>query len=141
MVRYPDTAHAAHGNYGVEYDLVLPLQNTRDRPQTVRLALQTPIKFDAPAPGLRFFAEPPNRIFFRGSIRLRFRDDQSTPQSRIIHLVQRQGEQGEDLLRLRLQPKETRWIQFTMLYPPDATPPQVLTIETLSDRKSHPSVQ
>ncbi|BAY51658.1 hypothetical protein NIES2134_107500 [Thermostichus vulcanus NIES-2134] len=141
VVRYPDTAHAAHGNYGVEYDLVLPLQNTRDRPQTVRLALQTPIKFDAPAPGLRFFAEPPNRIFFRGSIRLRFRDDQSTPQSRIIHLVQRQGEQGEDLLRLRLQPKETRWIQFTMLYPPDATPPQVLTIETLSDRKSHPSVQ
>ncbi|MFN3678464.1 DUF3370 domain-containing protein [Thermosynechococcus sp.] len=136
--RYSDTAYAAHGNYGVEYDLILPLKNTSDRPQTVRLALQTPIKFDAPASGLRFFAEPPNRIFFRGSVRLRFRDDQGTPQSRIIHLVQRQGQQGEDLVRLTLQPQETRWVQFTLLYPPDATPPQVLTIETLADPLSRP---
>nr|WP_298975917.1 DUF3370 domain-containing protein [uncultured Thermosynechococcus sp.] len=131
--RYPDTAYAAHGNYGVEYDLILPLKNTSDRPHTVRLALQTPIKFDTPASGLRFFAEPPNRIFFRGSVRLRFRDDQGTPQSRIIHLVQRQGQQGEDLVRLTLQPQEIRRVQFTLLYPPDATPPQVLTIETLAD--------
>ncbi|BCX12276.1 MAG: hypothetical protein KatS3mg067_1214 [Thermosynechococcus sp.] len=138
VVRYPDTAYAAHGNYGVEYDLVLPLQNTSDRPQTIRLALQTPVKFDAPAPGLRFFAEPPNRIFFRGSVRLRFRDDQGTPQSRIIHLVQRQGQQGDDLVRLTLQPQEIRWVQFTMVYPPDATPPQVLTIETLADPLSRP---
>ncbi|WJI25943.1 DUF3370 domain-containing protein [Thermosynechococcus sp. B3] len=138
VVRYPDTAYAAHGNYGIEYDLVLPLQNTSDRPQTVRLALQTPIKFDAPARGLRFFAEPPTRIFFRGSIRLRFRDDQGTPQSRIIHLVQRQGQQGDDLVRLTLQPQEIRWVQFTLLYPPDATPPQVLTIETLADPLSRP---
>ncbi|MDR5638357.1 MULTISPECIES: DUF3370 domain-containing protein [unclassified Thermosynechococcus] len=138
VVRYPDTAYAAHGNYGIEYDLVLPLQNTSDRPQTLRLALQTPIKFDAPARGLRFFAEPPNRIFFRGSVRLRFRDDQGTPQSRIIHLVQRQGQQGDDLVRLTLQPQEIRWVQFTLLYPPDATPPQVLTIETLADPLSRP---
>ncbi|ATS17556.1 hypothetical protein BRW62_01000 [Parathermosynechococcus lividus PCC 6715] len=131
VVRYPDTAYAAHGNYAVEYDLVLPLHNQSDRPQTIRLALQTPIKFDAPAPTLRFFAEPPNRIFFRGSVRLRYRDDQGAPQSRIIHLVQRQGQQGGDLVRLTLQPNETRFVQFTMLYPPDATPPQVLTVETL----------
>lgn len=131
VVRYPDTAYAAHGNYGVEYDLFLPLQNPSDRPQTIRLALQTPLKFDAPAPALQFFAEPPNRIFFRGSVRLRYRDDQGTPQSRIIHLVQRQGQQGGDLVRLTLQPNETRLVRFTMLYPPDATPPQVLTVETL----------
>ncbi|MFN4279691.1 DUF3370 domain-containing protein [Thermosynechococcus sp.] len=136
--RYPDTAYAAHGNYGVEYDLILPLQNTGDRPQRVRLALQTPLKFDAPGEGLRFFAEPPNRIFFRGSVRLRFRDDHGTPQSRIIHLVQRQGQQGEDLVRLTLQPQEIRRVQFTLLYPPDATPPQVLTIETLADPLSRP---
>jgi len=133
VVRYSDTAYAAHGNYAIEYDLFLPLYNGGDRPQTIRLALQTPIKFDAPAPALRFFAEPPNRIFFRGSVRLRYRDDQGTPQSRIIHLVQRQGQQGGDLVRLTLQPKETRFVQFTMLYPPDATPPQVLTIETLQN--------
>ncbi len=133
VVRYPDTAYAAHGNYGIEYDLFLPLQNPGDRPETIRLALETPLKFDAPAPALQFFANPPHRIFFRGSVRLRYRDDQGTPQSRIIHLVQRQGEQGEDLVRLTLQPQETRFVRLTFLYPPDATPPQVLTVETLRD--------
>ncbi|MDG2991525.1 DUF3370 domain-containing protein [Candidatus Synechococcus calcipolaris G9] len=131
VVRYPDTAYAAHGNYGIEYDVFLPLQNNTTQPQTVTVSLQTPIKFDAPAAGLRFYETPPNRIFFRGTVRLHYRDDRGTPQSQFVHLVQRQGEQGPELLRLTLQPGEIRPTRLSFLYPADATPPQVLTIQTL----------
>lgn len=131
VVRYPDTAYSAHGNYGIEYDVFLPLRNHTAQPQTVTVRLQTPIKGDAPATGLRFYETPPNRVFFRGTVRLRYQDDRGTPQSQFIHLVQRQGEQGPELLRLTLQPGETRRTRLSFLYPPDATPPQVLTIQTL----------
>lgn len=131
VVRYPDTAYSAHGNYAIEYDIFLPLQNNTNQPQTITVSLQTPIKFDPPAPELRFYQTPPNRTFFRGTVRLRYRDDQATPQSQFVHLVQRQGEQGPELLRLTLKPGETRPTRLTFLYPPDATPPQVLTIQTL----------
>src|SRR5919199_258481 len=42
LVGYPDTAYEAHGNYGVEYNLSLPLYNPTDKPQTVALTIETP---------------------------------------------------------------------------------------------------
>lgn len=65
LVRYPDTAYQAHGNYGIEYDLVLPLHNATPQPQTVTIALQTPIKEDElSTDGLRFFDPLPTPTFF-----------------------------------------------------------------------------
>jgi hypothetical protein len=132
LVRYPDTALQAHGNYAVEYDLSLPLYNPTDRPQRVTLSLQTPVKFDQPAAPIRFLNPPPNQVFFRGSLRLRYRDDGGTPISRYLHLVQRRGQAGEPLVTLQIAPQETRLVQVNLLYPPDATPPQLLTVRTLS---------
>ncbi|CAC5340417.1 conserved exported hypothetical protein [Planktothrix rubescens CCAP 1459/22] len=132
VVRYPDTAYQAHGNYGIEYNLILPLYNPTSQPQKVILTIQTPIKEEKLSqPGLRFFDPPAPQVFFRGTVRLSFGDDQGKSQIRYIHLVQKRGQQGESLVQLILKPQETRSVKVDFLYPPDASPPQVLTVKTL----------
>lgn len=131
-VRYPDTAYESHGNYGVEYNLSLPLFNRSDRPQTVTVALETAIKEDGLSKkGLRFFETLPRPVFFRGTVRVRSANDQRRAETRYVHLVHRRGQAGTPLVTLTLKPREQRLVQFDMLYPPDATPPQVLTVQTL----------
>lgn len=132
LVRYPDTAYQAHGNYGIQYDLTLPLHNPSDQPRTVTIALQTPIKEDTLSEnGLRFFDPLPPQIFFRGTVRIRYTDDRGLPQTRYVHLVQHRGEQGEPLAVLNMVGGDRRLVEFSFLYPPDSTPPQVLTIRTV----------
>jgi hypothetical protein len=38
---------------------------------------------------------------------------------------------GEPLVQMKMPASDRRLVQFDFLYPPDATPPQMLTIETL----------
>ncbi len=132
VARYPDTAYQAHGNYAIEYNLTLPLQNLSDQTQTVAITLETPIKEDQPKDGnLRFLEPVPRQVFFRGTVRLRYTDDRRLPQTRYIHLVQRRGQQGEPLAVMIMKPGDRRLVQFDFLYPPDSTPPQILTVKTL----------
>ncbi len=133
LTRYSDTALLAHGNYGVHYQLSLPLYNPNSTPQRVAVTVQTPIKQDLWGQGLRFLRALPDQIFFRGTVRVRYRDDNRNSQMRYYHLHQRQGEQGEPLAIVMLQPKEKRLIEVDYVYPPDATPPQVLTVQNLQD--------
>ncbi|MFZ4665121.1 MAG: DUF3370 domain-containing protein [Prochlorotrichaceae cyanobacterium] len=131
-VRYEDTAYQAHGNYGVGYRLVLPLQNQSDRPQSVAISLETPLKEDdLSQKGLRFFVSPPDRIFFRGPVRIRYRDRNDRLVSRYLHLVLRRGQRGTPLATIDLAPGEQQRVTVELLYPADSTPPQVLTLETL----------
>ncbi|MBW4664890.1 MAG: DUF3370 domain-containing protein [Chroococcus sp. CMT-3BRIN-NPC107] len=131
LARYPDTAYSAHGNYGIQYNLSLPLHNNTDRPQTVTVSLQTPLKEDKLSKsGLRFLSPPASQVFFRGTVRVAYTSDRGLPQTRYIHLVQKRGEQGAPLVKLTMKPQDTRLVQVNFLYPPDATPPQVLTIAT-----------
>ncbi len=131
LVRYPDTAYQAHGNYGIEYNLSLPLHNPTDQTQTVTVALETPIKEDTLSQdGLRFFDPLPSPTFFRGTVRIRYNDDQGLPRTRHVHLVQRRGQQGDPLATLTLPAGTRRLVEVSFLYPPDATPPQVLTVKT-----------
>lgn len=133
LVRYRDTAYRAHGNYGIHYHLTLPLLNSTDRTQTVVLALQTPIKEDRLSKaGLRFFQPPERRIFFRGTVRVRYTDERGLLHNRYIHLVQQRGQQGKPLVTLNLRAGERRLVTVELLYPPDSTPPQVLTVRTLT---------
>lgn len=129
-VRYPNTAYLAHGNYGVHYRLTLPLKNPSKDRKTVTISFQTPIKDNEGKSGLKFYRNPPKSIFFRGTVRLRYRDDSGTPLVRYFHLVHRRGELSSPLATVTLEPKGARLISFDFVYPPDATPPQVLTIET-----------
>lgn len=128
VARYPDTAFRSHGNYGVRYSLDLPLYNNTGSSQTVSIKLQTPMQDDSLVAGLRFRRPPENRIFFRGTVRLRFRNQMGIEQTHYVHLVQRRGQEGEPLLRLTLPPETRRDLEVDLIYPADATPPQVLTV-------------
>ncbi|BDI18059.1 hypothetical protein ANSO36C_38610 [Nostoc cf. commune SO-36] len=131
LVRYPDTAYRAHGNYGIQYNLKLPLYNNTQSPQTVSVSIQTPLKEDQLVkPGLRFFSTPARQVFFRGTVRVRYRNDQNQPQTQFVHLVQKRGQPGEPLVLLKMKPGDRSLVEVDFLYPPDATPPQVLTVST-----------
>ena len=133
LARYPDTAYRAHGNYGIHYNLSLPLVNDSDRTQTVALMLETPLQ-DESSPGALNFRNPPyDRIFFRGTVRFRYTDDWNRQQTRYFHVVQRQGQMGEPLVTLRMPPRLRRMVEVDFLYPPDASPPQVVTVHTLEE--------
>ncbi|MBD2070689.1 DUF3370 domain-containing protein [Leptolyngbya sp. FACHB-671] len=138
LVRYPDTAYQAHGNYAIQYSLSLPLHNPTDQTQQVAIALQTPIKEDLLSQnGLRFFEPLPTQTFFRGTVRVRYTDDRGLPRTRYIHVVQRRGQQGEPLVTLEMPEGDRRLVQVDFLYPPDSTPPQVLTVQTLERTDSN----
>ena len=128
LVRYPDTAYRAHGNYGVQYSLTLPLYNPNQEIKTVSLAIATPIKQDTP--GVKFLDNPGERVFFRGMVQVKYNDNRGVPRLKYVHLVQKQGERGEDLLKLKMPPQSRNLVSVDFLYPPDATPPQILTIRT-----------
>ncbi|MFK0734136.1 MAG: DUF3370 domain-containing protein [Gloeotrichia echinulata IR180] len=131
LVRYPDTAYFAHGNYAIQYSLTLPLYNNSQNPQSVSVTLQTPLKEDQLVkPGLRFFTTPARQVFFRGTVRVRYKNDQGQPQTQYVHLVQKRGQPGEPLILLNMKPGDRSFVQVDFLYPPDATPPQVLTVST-----------
>jgi hypothetical protein len=130
-VRYPDTAYEAHGNYGVHYSLKLPLANPSNTPRQVTVSLQTPLKQEKIDGGLKFLNPLPRTVNFRGTVKVRYPDDQGTLQTKYYHLVQKRGDQGSPLITLTLPPRSNRSVQVDLLYPPDATPPQVLTLRSL----------
>lgn len=130
LARYPDTAYRAHGNYGVHYKVKLPLYNDSDAEQQVVLRMQTPLQDETLKYGLRFLRNPVDRIFFRGTVRVRYQSSSGQEQTRYLHVVQRQGDEGDPILRIDLPPDAQREVVVEFIYPPDATPPQVLTIST-----------
>jgi hypothetical protein len=129
LARYPDTAYAAHGNYGIQYSLALPLYNPTQDCQFVKISLQTPLKNDEKG-GLKFHNPPGKQVFYRGTVRLQYADATNKIVTRFVHLVQQRGQQGEPLVELEIEPKKQKSVQIDLIYPPDATPPQVLTIST-----------
>jgi Protein of unknown function (DUF3370) len=139
LARYPDTAYRAHGNYGIQYNLKLPLHNNTQSSQIVTVSIQTPLKEDRLVkPGLRFFSTPARQMFFRGTVRVRYKDDQGKPQTQFFHLAQRRGQPGEPLVLLNMKTGDRRLVEVDLLYPPDATPPQVLTVATQAGGQSPP---
>jgi len=128
--RYLDTAYEAHGNYGIEYNLILPLENKSNELKTVKIAIETPLKREDTQQGLRFFEPLPKNVFFRGTVRVKYADDQGRSQTQYFHLVQRRGQMGEPLVVLQMKPGEKRRVLVDLIYPADATPPQILTVQT-----------
>ena len=131
---YPGTAWAAHGNYGVEYDLRLPLRNDTGRPVSLQLALESPLKGDKPLGGLKFRQGPGGSIWFRGSLEVAGLDGpEAKPLGREgFHLVLRSGQEGPSLGTVTLAPGGQRQLRLRLIYPADATPPQVLSLLPLA---------
>lgn len=131
LVRYPDTAYESHGNYGVHYDLSLPLYNPTNQSKTVTITLETPQKEERLSQGGLIFRQPPwNFPYFRVTVRLQYAEESGRPMTRYVHLWHRRGQVLEPLLKLNLAAGENRTVQVDFLYPPDSTPPQVLTVRT-----------
>ena len=127
---YPGTAWAAHGNYGVEYDLTLPLQNQGTNQQRLLVALESPLKTDRPSKGLRFRSDGKGAVMFRGPVEITgLNDSEGRSLGRqTVHLVLRQGQEGPPLGELWLRPGERQDVRIRLIYPADATPPQVITV-------------
>ncbi len=132
LIRYPDTAYEAHGNYGIEYNLTLPLQNSTNKTQTVSVTLETPLKEDKLSQGgLRFRKPSLDFPFFRGTVRVKYIDDGGKQVTRYVHLWHRTGQVLEPLLKLTIPANTGRQVQVDVIYPPDSTPPHVLSVRTL----------
>jgi hypothetical protein len=127
---YPGTAWAAHGNYGVTYDLSLPLRNDTPRPVQLALALESPLKNDQPLGGLRFNTTPARAVMFRGTVEVSGLDNAAGGPGgrRRFHLVLRAGQEGPPLGTVSLRPGQERQLRVRLIYPADATPPQVLSL-------------
>ena len=127
---YPGTAWAAHGNYGVTYDLSLPLRNDTGTPVRLALALESPIKTDQPLGGLRFNTTPARAVMFRGTVEVSGLDTETGGPGgrRRFHLVLRAGQEGPTLGTVSLRPGQERQLRVRLIYPADATPPQVLSL-------------
>jgi len=129
--RYQDTAYQAHGNYGVQYSLSLPLYNPKPETKTVKLSIDTPIKQDRlNDDNLLFLFPRAAQVFFRGTVRVKYNDDRNLPRTRYVHLVQHRGEMGKPILTLNIPGRSRKLVYVDFLYPPDSTPPQILTIKT-----------
>ena len=124
---YPATAWAAHGNYGVEYHLTLPLLNDTPAPMTLQLALESPQEREPQAGVVRLVEPSPNTpVRFRGPVAVQGLD--GAPGERVFHLVQRRGQPGPLLGTVTMAPGEERTVVVRLVYPADATPPQVLSL-------------
>jgi hypothetical protein len=142
LTRYRDTALQGHGNYMVHYKLTFPLENSTDQTQRTSLTFQTPIKDDRHNDRLTFFETPPDRIFYRGTVRITYPDDLRRETTRYIHLVQNRGQQADPLAVIEIPAGTKRMAEIEFFYPPDATPPQVITVRTLTrDESSSISTQ
>lgn len=136
LARYPDTAYSAHGNYGIEYNISLPLFNSTNQMQRVMVSFSSPLKDNDLREGILFVSPRDRQVFFRGTVRVRFQDDRGVLQTRYVHLVQRRGQPGRALTILNIPPGDRRLVEIDFLYPPDATPPQVLTVRTLDNSRA-----
>jgi hypothetical protein len=77
------------------------------------------------------YMQPPNRpVMFRGPIRVTWRDAQGNVQTRHPHLVIQHGHAMPPFATIAVPAGTTTQATLTLLYPADATPPQLLTIES-----------
>jgi hypothetical protein len=138
---YPGTAWAAHGNYGVEYNLAIPLRNTSSKPVQLELAFESPLKSDQAQGGLRFNPEPGKAVMFRGTVEASGLDAENGAAAgrRRFHLVERVGQQGPVLGTVSLAAGASRQLRVRLIYPADATPPQVLSLLPVKQSPEQPA--
>lgn len=130
--RYSDTAYQAHSNYGITYDIDIPLSNNSNTDKQVEISFDSPLRIGEKKvqDTLDFYDKAPEKINFRGEFKLKYKDDLGTDIERYIHIVQRFGQKGQALVSLNLKPGEIRRVNISYIYPADATPPHVLSIST-----------
>jgi hypothetical protein len=128
VVRNADTAYLANGNYAVHYSLRIPLRNQSSTGRLVTIAMQNP--YSDTKNNFYFLTTPSSRVFFRGSVKVTS-GTSDKPQVHFFHLVLHQGESGEAIFSKEVTASATENVQVDLYYPPDATPPQTISIESV----------
>ena len=129
--RNPGTAYEAHGNYGVRYDLTMPLKNCSQATRSVSLALETPIKSNIKSERVMFVSPPHSDVYFRGTLKVTTGTGDATGSIKFYHIVQRRGEKGQPFITLPLAPGQEQTVRIEFYYPPDCTPPHLLTVSAI----------
>jgi hypothetical protein len=118
LLRYPTSAVRSHANYGVEYSLEVPLHNGSDRPQKVQFLM------DSPTAGNAVFLRA-----FRGLAAFDETDPSGQVRTNYVQVSQEPRERGSTPLHeVIVPPGSSRHLRVRLVYPADATPPQLLRI-------------
>lgn len=133
VVRNESSAYQAHGNYGVKYDLTFPLKNTTERNLTVNFALETPLKSDEKKDSVTFYQPTDKRVFYRGTLKVGATKGKKVSKFNYQHIVEHRGESVAPVLSTVVPKNSTSTVEVQLIYPPDCTPPQMLTLSTSSD--------
>lgn len=133
LARVGDTAWGNHGNYGVAYRLRLHLE-AKPQAQKVGLALGHPgaVVGTGAAARVSFLLPPAPSVTWRGPVMVRVRDPRGQISQSLHHLVLRSGQAPERFKSLSLAPHQGLDVELRWLYPPDATPAQLLVLEGLA---------
>jgi hypothetical protein len=133
QARYPDTAFQGHGNYGVTYRLTVRLQNSAKTPQAYRFALSQPTNITPQGPGhIATYKQPPETaVTFRGLLRVDEKGGKTAVVPRFTHVVLRKGQLPPSFETVAVPGGEERELVISLIYPADATPPQLLTIQRI----------
>jgi hypothetical protein len=115
--RLPDAAYAAHGNYGVTYDLALPLRNPGSRARRVELWLDSP----KPTPGMP--------LAFSGPVEVTW-VDAAGRSHRVLRRLNMRPESRARITTLEVPAGAALDVRVRLVYPADATPPQVLRLRS-----------
>ncbi len=128
--RYWDTAIQANANYGVTYEISIPLYNANKEATSVAISFDSPLRVfkDRLQNKITFYDEPPEKVTFRGEFKIEYKSLLGADNKKYIHIVQRFGQLGLPLVSILMSPGEHRLVKITYVYPADATPPHVLTI-------------
>ena len=78
---------------------------------------------------------------FRGTVEATGLDGSGSTSTgrRSVHLVQRVGQQGPALGTVSLAPGASRQLRVRLIYPADATPPQVLSLLPVKQSPDQPT--
>lgn len=129
--RYFDSAFASHGNYCLSYKMHFKCQNSDSRVRSVSLRLACPVKEDKAGQKEVTFLNPADKaVWYRGTVRVGITGEDNQKVDRYFHLVLHKGEKPEPMLSFEIDPYAHKEVEVDLFYPPDATPPQLLMIES-----------
>lgn len=124
--RLPGAAIESQGNYGLHYRLEIKLP-AREQARRYRLSLTQPQSVNQGQPV--FLNPPATQISFRGSIQVS-EAGLTPPAVTRTHLVLHAGERPAPFWQADIAAAETRSLLIEWVYPADATPPQLLLLES-----------
>jgi hypothetical protein len=107
----------------------------------LQLAVESPIKGDQAQGGLRFNVTPSRAVMFRGPVEVSGLDGPGGRPTarRRFHLVQRAGDPSPALGTISLAPGAMRNLRVRLIYPADASPPQVLSLLPVKQSADQPA--